>query len=232
MNKKNYEYDNFSKIAKDWWDPNGKFKVLHEIAPLRLKYILDNSPNKQIKNLNILDLGCGGGLISEPLARLGGKVTGIDFIKENIEIAKNHATQSKLKINYIHDNLEKFKVKKKFDIILILEVIEHLDNWMTLITKIKKNLKKNGIIILSTINRTQLSKIFAIFLAEQILEWVPKNTHNFSKLIKPDELKKNLMKNNFLIKDITGMNYSIIKREWKLYKNLYPINYFCTAKLV
>ncbi len=235
MNKKfekNYEYNNFNKISSEWWKPKGKFKMLHEITPLRLKYILENAPKKQIKDLNILDLGCGGGLICEPLARLKAKVTGIDFVKANIDTAKNHAKNSNLKINYIHTNLEKFDSKKKYDLILMLEIIEHLDNWEEIIYKIKKNLNKNGTLILSTINRTQIANFFAIFFAEEILKWVPKRTHSYNKLIKPNELKENLLKNKFSISNITGMNYNPITRQWKLNQYIHPINYFCTAKLI
>ena len=153
---KNKEFNHFSKIAKEWWLPNGKFKILHEITPLRIKYILKMINQKKIKDLKILDLGCGGGLTCEPLARLEAKVTGIDFVKQNIEVAKNHARISKLKINYIHDDLDSLKFKKKYDIILLLEILEHLDNWKSLIPKIKNILKPNGFLVISTINKTSL----------------------------------------------------------------------------
>ena len=235
MNKKiikNQEFENFSKIANEWWKPNGEFKILHEIAPIRLKYILANLPKKHVKDLSILDLGCGGGLICEPLAKLKAKVTGIDFIKENIEVAKFHAQKTGLKINYINADLSNLELKKKYDLILMLEIIEHLDDWDKIITSIKRNLNKNGVLIISSINRTLLAKFFAIFLAEEVLNWVPKKTHNYNKLVKPDELKKHLIKNKFLIKNITGMNFNPISRQWELNKKKFPINYFCTAKLI
>ena len=228
---KNQEFDHFSKIAAEWWDPEGKFKILHNILPLRIEYILKNFDNKKIKNLEILDLGCGGGLTCEPLARLGASVTGVDFVDENIKIAKNHAIQSQLKIRYFHYDLDSITIKKKFDLILILEVLEHLDNWQLLIKKIKKNLKPKGKVIFSTINKTQLARITSIFIAENILNWVPKNTHDYKKLIKPEDLIKVLKKNNFKIKNITGMNFNPLTQEWSLNKNFYPINYFCTAEL-
>ena len=114
----------------------------------------------------------------------------------------------------------------------MLEVIEHLEDWQSVFKKIKKNLNKNGTLIISTINKTFFSKFFAIFLAEQILEWVPKNTHNFNKFVRPDELKNILIENNFSIENITGMNYNIVSRQWDLSKTIHPINYFCTAKLI
>tara|TARA_X000000368_G_scaffold417995_2_gene416096 strand:- start:225 stop:932 length:708 start_codon:yes stop_codon:yes gene_type:complete len=235
MNKKiinNQEFENFSKISNEWWKPNGKFKILHEIAPIRLKYILENLPKKNVKDLSILDLGCGGGLICEPLAKLKAKVTGIDFVNENIEVARFHAKKEGLKINYINADLSNFASKKKYDLILMLEIIEHLDDWGKIIVSIKKNLNKNGILIISSINRTQIARFFAIFLAEEILKWVPKKTHNYNKLVKPDDLKKHLIKNGFSINNITGMNFNPILRKWELNKKKFPINYFCTAKLI
>ena len=225
------EFDHFTSIAKEWWIPEGKFKTLHQIIPLRIEYILKSLNRSDISNLEILDIGCGGGLTCEPLARLNANVTGIDFVKQNINEAKSHAKISKLKINYIHSDIEIIKIEKKYDLILMLEVIEHLDNWDKIISKFKKNLKPTGKIIFSTINRTQLSKIFAIFFAENIFKWIPKNTHNYDKLITPDELKKALNENNFTIENLMGMNFNPISREWSLNKNLHPINYFCTAKL-
>ena len=230
-NSKKQEFDNFSQIASEWWKIKGKFKILHQILPIRIQYILDNIENKIDKDIDILDLGCGGGLTCEPLARLGANITGIDFIKENIEIAKKHAFNSQLNITYIHQDLDKLQIDKKFDLILILEVLEHLDDWSLIIRKIKKNLKPRGKIIISTINRTKLAKIFGIYVAENILKWVPKNTHDYNKLIKPTELKDILSQNNFIIKNLMGMNYNLIERNWYLSKEIYPINYFCTAEI-
>ena len=228
-NLKNQEYQNFTNLAQEWWDPDGKFKILHQILPLRMRYILDNiDKNDDINNLNVLDLGCGGGLTSESLARLGADVTGIDFIKKNIEVAKKHAFISKLKINYLNKDLEKIKLTQKYDLILLLEVIEHLEDWPSLIKKISQSLKPKGKLIISTINKTILSKIFAIQIAENILGWVPKNTHTYKKFINPEELKRILKNNDLLFLNIMGMNYNPILREWKLNKNSYFINYFCT----
>ena len=226
------EFNHFSSIAAEWWLPKGHFKILHEITPLRISYILSKIDKKNVSKLKILDLGCGGGLTCEPLARLKADVTGIDFIEENIKIAKNHAKKSKLNINYVVDDIDNLKDKKKYDIVLLLEIIEHLDDWKKLIKKIKKNIKPNGLIIISTINRNIFSKFFALFLAENILNWIPKKTHNYNKLIKPKELSNFLKKNDFEIKDITGMNYNPLLGQWKISKNNHLINYFCTAKLV
>ena len=224
ISSENSEFDHFSNISDQWWKTKGKFEILHQIMPIRMEYILKNIRINKSKNYEILDLGCGGGLTCEPLARLGAKVTGIDFIKENIEVAKKHAIKSKLVINYKLDNLENFKDKKKYDTILMLEVLEHLDRWEELIQKIKYSLKPKGKIIISTINKNQLANFFGIFVAENILNWIPKNTHSYKKLIKPDELKKVLLSNKFIIKNLEGMNYNPLNREWSLNTNIYPIN--------
>jgi len=235
MNKKiskNQEFKHFSEIASEWWLPKGKFKILHDILPLRLEYIVKNISDKNVKNIDILDLGCGGGLVCEALSKLGAHVTGIDFVKKNIEIAKIHAKQSKLKIDYRFDDIDTINLKNKFDVILILEVIEHLDNYENLIKKIKHNLKPGGKMIFSTINKTHLANIFGIFVAENILNWVPKKTHDYNKLIKPNDLKNTLTKNNLAVTSLEGMNYNPVSREWFLSKKFFPINYFCSAKLI
>ena len=228
---KKREFDHFSSIAKEWWLPNGKFKILHELTPLRIDYILKQINKGNINKLDILDLGCGGGLTCEPLARLNANVTGIDFVPENIMVAKKHAKISDLKINYICDDLDNFKVNNKYDVVLLLEVIEHMENWEKMIEKIKSMLKPNGHLIISTINRNILSKILAIYFAENILKWIPKNTHNYEKLITPKELNKILLKNNFKLINTSGLNFNFLTKEWKLSKNNYLINYFCTAKI-
>ena len=231
IKSKNEEFALFNQLSDEWWNENGKFKILHQIKSHRMSYILDQINNRNIRNLKILDVGCGGGIICEPLARLGAKVTGIDFVPNNIIAAKIHSKKNKLKINYINKDIEKSKLDEKFDIILMFEVLEHLDNWKKTIKNIKKNLNKNGLIIISTINRNLLSKLFAINIAENILHWIPKGTHDYNKLIKPEELKKILLKEKFNFNNIKGLVFDPIKREWKLSKN-YMINYFCTANLI
>ena len=231
IKSKNEEFALFKQLSDEWWNENGKFKILHQIKRHRMTYILDQINNRNIKNLKILDVGCGGGIICEPLARLGAKVTGIDFVPNNIKAAKIHSKKNKLKINYIYKDIEKSKLDAKFDIILMFEVLEHLDNWKKTIKNIKKNLNKDGLVIISTINRNLISKLFAINLAENILNWIPKGTHDYNKLIKPEELKNTLLKENFHFKNIKGLVFDPINREWKLSKN-YIINYFCTANLI
>ena len=149
---KKSEFDHFSQLASEWRLKNGKFKILHEIQPLRIKYIQDVVNKKKLDKVKILDVGCGGGLISEGLSKIGANVTGIDFVKDNINIARIHAQKSNLNIDYKTLDFENEKISSKFDIIVIFEVLEHLSDWKSFIKKIQSNLKSNGVLIISTIN--------------------------------------------------------------------------------
>ena len=172
------EIQKFSKIADEWWDANGKFKPLHRFNPIRIKYIIDkcthhfnlkNNNDNRLYGLKFLDIGCGGGLVSEPLCRLGGNVTGIDASSKNIEVAKIHARNNNLKIKYINTSPEKKQIQDKFDVILNLEVIEHVENVDLFMKSATELLKKNGIMFIATINRTFESYMKAIVGAEYIL---------------------------------------------------------------
>ena len=235
---KTSEFNHFETLADEWWDPDGKFKILHLLTPIRIKYIknklfekkqLIKFSKKSLANFNILDLGCGGGLVCEPLARLGANITGIDFVKQNIIAAKKHAKKTNANIEYLHQNINNLKLKKKYDAVLILEVLEHIEDWKKIIINVKKLLKPRGKIIISTINRNFFSKLFAIFIAENILNWVPKKTHTYSKLIKPEELRPFLNKNKINVTDVTGLIFNPLSGQWMLDKNNCLINYFCTA---
>ena len=194
INKK--EIEKFSRIAEEWWNPNGKFKPLHNFNPIRIKYIKENiikdfnikSSNKPFKNIKILDIGCGGGLLSEPMCRLGATVVGIDASKTNIEVAKLHAKKNKLKINYKVTSPEKLKVKEKFDVILNMEIVEHVENINFFIKESSKLLKKNGVMFVATLNKTLKSYAFAIIGAEYILKWLPIGTHDWEKFVRPSDL--------------------------------------------
>ena len=153
------EYKHFKKLSNQWWSEKGEYKILHKIMPVRMEYILNFIDSKKIRNCKILDIGCGGGLISESLAKLGGQVTGIDFVENNIKEAKSHALKQNLKINYFVQDIENLNLSNKFDLIILFEVLEHLNNWDKSLIKIKKNLKKNGILIISTINKNFLSNL-------------------------------------------------------------------------
>ncbi len=230
VNKK--EIEKFSKIASEWWDPNGKFKPLHKFNPIRIEYIKDNiirhfklkNKNKPLKGINILDIGSGGGLLSEPMCRLGANVTGIDASNKNIKIAKLHSKKNKLKINYLFSSPEKLKNKKKFDVILNMEIIEHVENIDFFLNSCSKLLKKNGLMFVATINKTFKSYIFAIIGAEYILRWLPIGTHEWEKFVKPNHLEKILLKNNLFLEKIDGMNFNIIKDEWNISENT-DVNY-------
>jgi 2-polyprenyl-6-hydroxyphenyl methylase / 3-demethylubiquinone-9 3-methyltransferase len=233
------EIQKFSNLADEWWDVNGKFKPLHMFNPIRIEYILEeiskhfrlhNKKKKLLNNLEILDIGCGGGLISEPMARLGGKVTGIDASEKNIKIAILHSKKNNLKINYINKSPEQLSVKKKYDIILNLEVVEHVDNLDLYLNSCSNLLKKNGLMFTATLNRTLTSYIKAIVGAEYILRWLPIGTHDWSKFIKPEEIEKKLLSKRFLTKDIKGLEFNPFFYKWKKSENL-SVNYIiCSSK--
>ena len=233
------EIQKFSDLAEEWWDVKGKFKPLHMFNPIRIEYITENikqhfkindTNNQFLKNLSILDIGCGGGLISEPMARLGGKVTGIDASKKNIKIAQLHAKKNNLDIRYISKSPEQLNEFEKFDVILNLEIIEHVENVNLYIESCYKLLKKNGIMFTATLNRTVTSYIKAIIGAEYVLRWLPIGTHDWNKFIKPEELEKILFAKNFKTIDIKGLEFNPFINKWKKSNNL-SVNYiFCSAK--
>ena len=230
VNKK--EIEKFSNMADEWWDPHGKFKPLHKFNPIRIKYIKDNiikqfkpkNKNKPLNGINILDIGCGGGLLSEPMCRLGANVTGIDASIKNIKIAKLHAKKNRLKINYICSSPEKLRISKKFDVILNMEIVEHVEDISFFLKSCSNLLKKNGLMFVATINKTLKSYVFAIVGAEYILRWLPIGTHEWEKFVKPEELKEILKKNNMYLKNLDGMHFNIIKDEWSIRKDL-SVNY-------
>ena len=230
INKK--EIEKFSRIAEEWWNPNGKFKPLHKFNPIRIKYIKDNivrdfklkNTEKALKNIDILDIGCGGGLLSEPMCRLGANVVGIDASKKNIEIAKFHAKKNKLKINYIASSPETLKLTKKFDVILNMEIVEHVNDINFFIKQSSKFLKKNGSMYVATLNKTLKSYMFAIIGAEYILKWLPIGTHDWEKFVDPDELIKISKENNLSLKSLSGMNFDLLNDQWKL-SNDTSVNY-------
>ena len=232
------EINKFSKIADEWWDINGKFKPLHMFNPIRIEHILDialkffkidKDKEFPLKNLKILDIGCGGGLISEPMSRLGAEVTGIDASDKNIQVAKLHGKKNNLKINYLNTVPENLDQQNQFDIILNLEVVEHVENLDLYLSSCFKLLKKDGIMFTATINRTLTSYIKAIVGAEYILRWLPIGTHDWNKFIKPEELEKKLTDLNFSITNLTGLDYNPIFQQWKKSNNV-SVNYIISAK--
>jgi len=225
------EIEKFSKIATEWWDPNGKYKPIHKFNPVRISYIKEKIINhfkikfkdRPLRNINILDIGCGGGLICEPIARLGGNVTGIDASKKNIHVAKLHA-KKKLAINYICASPENLNLKKKFDVILNLEVIEHVDNINYFVNKSSEFLKKDGLMFIATLNKTLKSYLFAIIGAEYILRWLPIGTHKWEKFVEPKELIKICKENSLILENLDGIVFNPLINEWSVNKDA-SVNY-------
>ena len=233
------EIQKFSKIADEWWDTKGKFKPLHMFNPIRIKYIkekcishfkLKEDSPKPLTNLELLDIGCGGGLISEPMCRLGAKVTGIDASNKNINVATLHAKKSGLDINYVNTSPEQKVIKKKFDVVLNLEIIEHVENVDLFLESSSKLLKENGIMFIATINRTFESYVKAIVGAEYILRWLPIGTHDWNKFIKPEELQEKLHNRHLATNDIKGLSFNPVFNKWKKSNDL-SVNYIiCSLK--
>jgi len=231
------EIQKFSDLAEEWWDVNGKFKPLHMFNPIRIEYITEkikkyfkitkNKPNF-LEGLNILDIGCGGGLISEPMARLGANVTGIDASEKNINIAQVHSKKSGLQINYITASPENLNNNEKFDIILNLEIVEHVDNVNLYIKSCSKLLKKNGLMFTATLNRSFISYIKAIIGAEYVLRWLPIGTHDWNKFIKPEELVNFLSKERFSTIDVKGLKFNPFFKKWKRSNDL-SVNYIIAS---
>ena len=237
INKK--EIEKFSKIAEEWWNPEGKFKPLHKFNPIRIRYIKESIVNhfklnnkvRPLRGIDVLDIGCGGGLLSEPISRLGANVMGIDASEKNINVAKLHAKKNKLKIKYFYASPENLKIKKKFDVVLNMEIVEHVDDINFFIKKSSNHLKKNGLMFIATINKTLQSYIFAILGAEYILRWLPIGTHDWDKFVKPSKLNDYTKKNLLELIKIDGIKFNPILNEWKL-SNDHSVNYISIFKKI
>ena len=232
INKK--EIDKFSKIANEWWNPEGKFKPLHKFNPIRIDYLKKNiikhfdikneKNNKPLNGVSILDIGCGGGLLSEPMFRLGAKVTGIDASEKNIKIAKFHSKKQNLKINYLCTSPDNMKDKKKFDVILNMEIVEHVQDLNLFLNQTSKFLKKDGLMYVATINKTLKSYLFAIIGAEYILKWLPIGTHDWDKFVSPDKLSEVARQNSLKFNKLDGVKLDLFMNNWKLSKDS-SVNY-------
>ena len=232
------EVEKFTKLAHEWWNYDGKFKTLHKFNPVRLELIIDDikrnfktteDQNKPLSNISILDIGCGGGLMSEPLARLGAKVTGIDAVEKNVKSAQIHAEQNGLDINYLQSTVEELDNKNKFDVVLNLEVIEHVNNQELFVSKSCELINDNGLIFIATINKTLFSLVFAKYFAEYVLGFLPKGTHEWSKFLTPEDLYGYLIKNKFEVLQTKGINYNPIKDAWYQSSKL-NANFIISAK--
>ena len=228
----------FSKISTQWWDENGAFKPLHHLNPTRLDYITKQLSQHYFKNtdqsfdfqgLSILDIGCGGGLIAEPLTRLGARVTGIDASEKTIEVAKAHAALMNLDIQYSCTTAEELAATQQhYDAVLALEIVEHVTDVRGFIQICQQLVKPGGLVIFSTINRTLKSYAIAIVGAEYVMRWLPVGTHEWKKFLSPGELGTHLRESNLIIRDITGMSFNPLNWSWHLSRDL-DVNYFITS---
>tara|TARA_B100001027_G_scaffold204669_1_gene166992 strand:- start:436 stop:1128 length:693 start_codon:yes stop_codon:yes gene_type:complete len=230
MNIDPKEKEKFNKIAEEWWDSSGKFAPLHKINPLRANYISDRA---DLDNKQILDVACGGGLLTEALFKKGAIVSGIDISDVAIHTAKNHAASANVDINYILGEAEELlpENKERFDVVTCLEAIEHVPDPNQLVKTCSNLCKKDGDIFFSTINRNPKSFLFAIVGAEYILNLLPKGTHEYVKFIKPSELTTMMENNGLVVKELTGMSYNPLTKNYWLGKNV-DVNYLIHAKKI
>ncbi|SEK85593.1 3-demethylubiquinone-9 3-methyltransferase [Roseovarius azorensis] len=229
------EVAKFEAMAAEWWDPNGKFKPLHMLNPCRLDYItaqiaaeFDREPGQAapFAGLRILDIGCGGGLLSEPMARLGADVVGADAAERNIPVAQVHAAQSGLKIDYRHTSAEALAAAgEAFDVVLNMEVVEHVAEPLAYLTACQQLLKPGGLMICSTINRNPKSYAMAIVGAEYIMRWLPKGTHDWARFITPDELYELIRQAGLDPVDRKGFVFNPVTWQWRLSDRDLSVNY-------
>ena len=232
------EVARFSAIAAEWWSPTGKFRPLHKFNPVRLAYIkeqvcqhfnIDPSKPKPFKGLRILDIGCGGGLLCEPMARLGAEIVGADASEVNIEVAKIHAQQTGVTVDYRATTSEALAADgEQFDIILNMEVVEHVADVDLFMASCCEMVKPGGLMFMATINRTAKARMLAIFMAEKVLRWLPVGTHEFEKLVKPEELEEAFAKGGMSLLDESGVTYNPVLDRWSKSKDM-DVNYMMLA---
>lgn len=233
------EVERFSAMAAEWWDPSGKFRPLHKFNPVRLAYIRDQvaarfgrDPHaaKPFEGLRFLDIGCGGGLLCEPMSRLGAEVVGADASATNIEVAKLHAAESGVSIDYRATTAEALAdAGEKFDVVLNMEVIEHVSDVDLFISKCSEMVKPDGIMFVATINRTLKALGLAIVGAEYVLRWLPRGTHQYNKLVRPEELERALNNSGMRITERTGVTYNPLADRWQRSRDL-DVNYMVLAE--
>jgi 2-polyprenyl-6-hydroxyphenyl methylase/3-demethylubiquinone-9 3-methyltransferase len=232
------EIAKFSKLSAEWWDPKGKMAPLHRINPLRLGYIRDAACRKFERNvrslnclggLRVLDIGCGAGLLCEPLSRLGAQVIGIDPSASNIAAAKLHADKGHLSIDYRCSTAEEIDPRERFDVVLAMEVVEHVTDVGAFLKRCAAMLKPNGLMVVSTLNRNWKSFALAIVGAEYVLRWLPRGTHEWSRFVTPDELTKHLLDNRLVITEQAGVVYSPFADKWSLSSDM-DVNYMVVAE--
>jgi 2-polyprenyl-6-hydroxyphenyl methylase/3-demethylubiquinone-9 3-methyltransferase len=232
------EVARFDRIAQTWWDPKGPMKVLHKFNPVRLAYIRDEACRRfgrdprsarSLEGLTILDVGCGGGVLSEPLARLGARVTGLDPAPTNISVARLHAERAGVPVDFRNETVEAVVAKAEtFDIVLAMEVVEHVADVQAFVTACAQAVKPGGCLVMATLNRTLRSFASAIVGAEYVLGWLPKGTHEWDKFVTPEELTDALGQAGFAVSDLTGVSYNPLKDSWSLSRDL-SVNYMLLA---
>jgi len=233
------EVDRFSAMAAEWWDPKGKFRPLHKFNPVRLAYIRDRVSDafgrdpkapQPLKGLRVLDIGCGGGLLSEPMARMGADVVGADASEKNIRIAETHAAGSGVKVDYRAVTAEALsEAGESFDVVLNMEVVEHVADVEFFMTTCASMVRPGGLMFVATINRTVKAAALAIFAAENILRWLPRGTHQYEKLVRPEELEKPILANGMEIADRTGVFFNPLSNQWSLSGDM-DVNYMLVAR--
>ena len=233
------EVDRFSAMAAEWWSPTGKFKPLHKFNPVRLAYIRDKAAEnfsrnpktaKPLEGLRVLDIGCGGGLLSEPVARMGAEVVGADPSEKNIGIASTHAKASGVAVDYRAVTAEQLaEAGETFDIVLNMEVVEHVADVELFMNTCASMVRPGGLMFVATINRTMKAAALAIFAAENVLRWLPRGTHQYEKLVRPEELEKPLAASGLEIVDRTGVFFNPLANQWNLSKDM-DVNYMLLAK--
>ncbi len=230
----------FSAIAAEWWDPTGKFRPLHRLNPLRLTYIRDavcarlgRDPlaPEPLKGLRVVDIGCGGGLLSEPVARMGATVVGVDAAEKNVKTAAAHAAETGTPVDYRATTAEALAASgERFDVVLAMEVIEHVADVDLFVKSLSELLAPGGVLFLATMNRTPKSFALAIVGAEYILRWLPRGTHNWRQFLRPSELAAAVRAHGLAIKDLTGLTYSPLSDEFKLNARDLDVNYMAWAE--
>lgn len=233
------EVERFGAMAAEWWNPNGKFKPLHKFSPVRLAYIRDmvsahfgRDPNsaRPLDGLRFLDIGCGGGLLCEPMTRLGASVVGVDPAERNIEVAKLHAAQSGLSIDYRATTAEDLAdAGERFDVVLSMEVVEHVADVELFVARTAEMVKPGGLMFCATINRTLKAYGLAIIGAEYVLRWLPRGTHQYEKLVRPEELEAALGKAGMVVTDRTGVTYNPLADRWSRSSDM-DVNYMLLAE--
>ncbi len=233
------EVEQFSRLAERWWDATGPFKPLHDINPLRLGFIKQHACNhfnrdvnslRALEGLSVVDIGCGGGLICEPMARMGASVTGVDASEKNIKTAMLHAQQMSLEIDYRATTAEQLvSEQQQFDIVLALEIIEHVADADAFIASCAALVKPNGMLIMTTLNRTAKSFAFAIVGAEYVLRLLPRGTHDWRKFVKPADMQRGMKLSGLRVIDTQGMVLNPLKWQWRLSDTDFDVNYLMVA---